>query len=218
MAALTGDKALEYQEGKHYSRPIDGGATYNFYKGALVANDTSGYARPGANTAGFRFVGCALEKVQQTATASDGTNKVLTVRRGIGQFAIASAAVTDVGRPVWLTDDQTVSLTQTNVGPIGKIVERVSGTKVLVAFDADAGGVQFLSVVYGTSTFASNSTTVELSVGLGAVDCMLITNQKADAPTKVMSSDNTVSSGAVSVGRESSGTAEINFNYFGIGY
>ncbi len=47
----------------------------------------------------------------------------------------------------------------------------------------------------------------------------LITNQTvATAPTKVMASDNTVTSGAVTVAREASGTLEINFNYLLIGY
>lgn len=218
MAALTGDKAVNYQPGDVYRVGLDGGSTRYTYKGGLVGFDTDGYAVPGANTAGHRFAGVATEQVHQSATSTDGTDKIKLARRGLVELTFSSVAVADVGRPVWLTDDQTGSLTQTNVGPIGTVVERLSATKAVVAFNANIGGAQHLRVAYGTGAFASGSTTIEVSTGLGTVTACLVTNGLGSAPTKVVSSDNTVTSGAVTVARESSGTLERNFNYLMIGY
>lgn len=215
--ALSADKALQYQEGKQHSLPIDGGATYAIFKGGALAYDTSGYIRPGANTAGFRFAGFALENVTTTATSSDGAHTVLAAQQGVAVLTISGVAVTDVGRPVWLSDDTTGTLTATNVGPIGTVFEYLSSNTALVRFSAVGGGGAFLSVDYGTGAVASNSTTKEVSTGLTAVTAAMVTNQ-AIAPTKVFGSDNTISSAAVTVGRESSGTAEVNFNYLFVGY
>lgn len=219
MTALAGDKWLRYNRGDERALGADGSATYDFYKGAALTWDTTGYIRPGANTAGFRFAGFSLEKVQVTnTTTADGDTLVKAVRRGLAIMTFSSIAVTDIGRPVWLTDDTTGSLTRTNVGPIGKVAEYVSSTTALIEFNADAGGAQFLSVDYGTGAFASNSTTKEQATGLGTVTAAFITNQAGAAPTKVMGSDNTVTSGAVTVTRETSGTAQINYNFLFIGY
>ena len=219
MAAATADRSAKFQPGEVYQYGIEGGSTRNVHNGTMICADTDGYAVAGADTAGYRFLGVSNERVEQTATATDGTNKQKVYRRGLFEFDIASAAATDLGRPVWLTDNQTVSLTQTNVGPIGKIVEYVSATKVIVDIgDALGGGAQFLSVSVGTSAFASNSTTKEVTTGLTSVIAGLVTNQAADAPTKVMACDNAISSSAVTFSRETSGTAEINFNYLMLGY
>ena len=219
MTALTGDKWLRYNRGDERALGIDGSATYDIFKGAALTWDTGGYVRPGANTAGFRFAGFALEKVQITnTTTADGDTPVKTVRRGLALMTFASIAVTDIGRPAWLSDDQTGSLTRTNVGPIGKVAEYVSSTTALIEFDADAGGAQFLSVDYGSGAFASNSTTKEQLTGLTAVVASFVNNQSATAPTKVMGADLTVSSSAVTVTRETSGTAQVNYNFLFIGY
>jgi hypothetical protein len=198
---------------------IDGGATYNIFKGGAVTLDTSGYARPGANTAAFRFVGVASEQYHQTATASDGTNSIKVWRRGLFSFVASSAAITDIGRPVWLTDDQTVSLTQTNVGPIGVVADFVSATELIIDIgDAAAGGAQFAKLAYGSGAVASNSTVVEVTTGLSSVTAAVVSNALGSAPTKVFSSDGTISSSAVTVARASSGTLETDFEYIFVGY
>ena len=218
MAALTGDKQVNYQPGSVYRLGLDGGSTRTTYKGALISQDTTGYALPGANTAGYEFAGVAVEQVAQTATSSDGTDKIRVARNGLVELAFSSVAVADVGRPVWLTDDQTGSLTQTNVGPIGRVVERLSSTLAVVAFNANLGSAAFAKVAYGSGAFASGSTTIEVSTGLESVTAALVTNGLGSAPTKVMSSDRTVTANAVTVARESSGTLETNFNYLFVGY
>lgn len=219
MAAATADRGAKFQPGAVYQFGLDGGATRNVHKGTMICADTDGYAIVGADTAGYRFLGVATERVEQTATSTDATEKIKLARRGLFSFAIGSAALTDIGRPVWLTDDQTVTFTQSNVGPVGKIVERVSSTEVIVDIgDALGGGMQFLSCSVGTSAFASGSTTKEVTTGLTALLAGFVTNQASDSPSKVMSCDNTVTSSAVTCARESSGTAEINFNYLFAGY
>ncbi len=220
MTAQTANRDSKRQVGDVRSYGIDGGATYNIYKGAAVALDTTGYARPGANTAGFRFVGVASEQYHQTATATDGTNAIKVWRRGLFSFVGSSLAITDIGRPVWLTDDQTVSLTQTNVGPIGVIADFISATECIVDIgDAAAGGAQFAKLAYGTGACASGSTTVEVTTGLTSVTAAVVSNATVGtAPTKNFSSDGAITSSAVTVARESSGTLETDFEYIFVGY
>jgi hypothetical protein len=219
MTAQTANRWDKRSVGDVRAYGIDGGATYHIYKGSAVALDTTGYARPGANTAAFRFVGVAQEEWHQTATAADGTNEIKVWRRGLFTFVGSSLAITDIGRPVWLTDDQTISLTQTNVGPIGKIADFVSATEVIVDIgDAAAGGAQFVQLAYGTGECVSNSTTIEVTTGLSSVTSAQVTNGIADTPTKVFSSDNTITASAVTVARATSGTLEENFNYLFVGY
>lgn len=218
MTAATADRIGKVQDGKVLEYGIDGGATYRFYKNTLVTLDTTGYARPGANTEGFRFVGFTELGANQTATASDGDNVVLVRTEGVISLVGAGLAATDVGRPVWLTDDQTISLTATNVGPIGKIIRYVSATEALVDIGkAGHGPAQFLAWAIGTDAFVSDSTTKEVSVGLASAISGFVTNL-ATAPSLVMGTDLTISSNAITAGRESSGSDETDFAFGYVGY
>ncbi len=220
MTAQTANRWDKRQVGDVRQYGLEGSATQHVYKGGAITLDTGGYAVVGVNTAGHRFVGVAQEEVHQTATAADGTNTVSVWRRGLFSFVASGAAITDIGRPVWLTDDQTVSLTQTNVGPIGKVADFVSATELIIDIgDAAAGGAQFASIAYGTGACASGSTTVEVTTGLTSITAAVVSNATvATAPTKNFSSDGTITSSAVTVARESSGTLETDFEYIFVGY
>jgi hypothetical protein len=220
MTAQTANRWDKRQVGDVRQYGIEGSATANLFKGSAIVLDTGGYAIAGVNTAGHRFVGVAQEQVHQTATAADGTNTVNVWRRGLFSFVYSGGAITDIGQPVWLTDDQTVSLTQTNVGPIGKIVDFISATECIVDIgDAAAGGAQFASLAYGTGACASGSTTVEVTTGLASVTAAVVSNATvATAPTKVFSSDGAITSSAVTVARQTSGTLETDFEYIFVGY
>jgi hypothetical protein len=220
MTAQSANRDSKRQVGDTRVYGLEGDTADNFYKGAMIVLNTGGYAVVGVNTAAHRFVGVAAEQFNQTATAADGTNEIKVWRRGLFEFVGSSLAITDIGRPVWLTDDQTISLTQTNVGPIGVIADFISATAAVVDIgDAAAGGAQFAKLAYGTGACASGSTTVEVTTGLTSVTAAVVSNQTvATAPTKVFSSDGAITSSAVTVARATSGTLEAEFEYIFVGY
>jgi len=129
MRAASDDRLAYSRDGKIEAIPLDGGATQTIYLNTLVCHDTTGYAVSGADTVGYVLAGVAKEHINITATETDGTHNVLVQRNGVHRFAIASAAATNVGAPVWLTDDKTVQLTPSNVF-VGTIQAYVSATEV----------------------------------------------------------------------------------------
>lgn len=103
-----------------------------FYKHTLVCRDEDGYAVPGANYARYRCVGFTRLGLDQPASATAGQYTVDVQLTGVVALAGASLLQRHCGNPVWLTDDQTISLTRMSVGPVGHIVEIVSSTEALV--------------------------------------------------------------------------------------
>ena len=127
MSAASDDRQANWSEGEVIAAPLDGGAQ-TIYSGTLACFDTTGYVVSAADTAGYVLGGVAEEKAVITAE-TDGTHNIRLRRKGVVRLAIAAAAVTDVGKPVWVTDDQTVQLTPGNV-LAGVIVRCVSTTAV----------------------------------------------------------------------------------------
>ena len=218
MAAATGDRFAKWREGDVQTYGLDGGATQQIYKGVMVCLDTTGYAVEGATTAGYKFAGVSTEQKYTTATSADGTHSIKVARKGIFSFVGASLARTDIGRPVWLTDDQTISLTKTNVGPVGVIVAFVSSTEVLVEINATNRG--YLRMEPGTAAFASDSTTFELGTGLTSILGATLTLETGAAPTaaRELATDRVITTSSVTIAREASGTAATDFSYVLFGY
>jgi len=102
------------------------------YKGALVSLSTGGYAQP--LTAGDPFVGIAYEEIDNT----DGADGDLSVRvYTLGDFghALSGAAVTDIGRPVFASADDTLTFTAADNSYIGIVQDFVSSGQVIVRLD-----------------------------------------------------------------------------------
>ena len=131
MATLAADTARTYELGNVGAMGVV--AADIIYEGSAVGENGSGYARP--LVAGDPFLGFAEAKVDNSAGAAGALN-VRYVRKGAVQLAVTSAAITDVGRPVYASDDATFAMT--GIGTyIGKIVRFVSSGVAIVAFDAD---------------------------------------------------------------------------------
>ena len=145
MTVLAKDKQRPYRlahgELKTASLPLagytnfSGGTTaHTVYKGSGVicdVSDTDGYFRaaPSAGSAGGDiFGGVAIEQQKVTsADLADGAVECSVARNGIWGFAKGSIAQTDIGAPVFMSDDDTLSLTSTNNYWCG-YVEEVDGT------------------------------------------------------------------------------------------
>ena len=108
------------------------------YKGAAVGiNSADGHARQLA--AGDKFVGFAEEKIDNSAGA-DGDKRVVVKYRGVVQLAIASIAVTDIGKAVHASDSETFTLTQSTNTYIGVVHRWVSTGIAMVKFEASGLG------------------------------------------------------------------------------
>lgn len=129
MAALTQDRNITRKIGGQAAYPVAAGA--KIYAGAMVCLNANGYAVPAADQAGLRFVGVAREYVDNIGGAN-GAKLVLVWREGCFDFAASGMSAADVGKPVFVVDDQTVALATTNGVGCGIITEVESATKVWV--------------------------------------------------------------------------------------
>jgi len=159
MTALAADRDTAYQVGDEIALPV--AASEVIYLGGLVCLNTSGYAVAAANTAGLLFMGVAAEQADNSA-GSNGDVSVRVMRKGIHQFVAAGLAITDVGQPVYVTDDQTVSMSPGSVrcGKLAKFstatVAHVDIEDVAESAAGNAGGIfticGFHPGTVGTST------------------------------------------------------------------
>lgn len=129
MTALNSDRRTPYREGTELEFKVAAGA--RIYAGSLVCVNAAGYAVPGADTAGFKFVGVARESVDNAG----GDKTVIVRRKGVFRFAGAGLAITDIGASVNVSDDQTIAKSTSNNVACGKIAEFVSATEAGIDID-----------------------------------------------------------------------------------
>lgn len=132
MAPLTQDRNTTRKEGEQVVFPVAAGV--KIFAGAGVCLDAAGNAVPAADTAGLKFVGISRQYVDNTGGAA-GDQTVLLWREGIFDFVAVGMTAADVGKPAFVTDDQTVALTSAHGVSCGIIAEVESATKVWVDTD-----------------------------------------------------------------------------------
>jgi predicted RecA/RadA family phage recombinase len=127
MRALSADSPLKVEEGDFNDLPVLTAVT--IYEGSAVGL-SSGYAR--ALVAGDAFQGHAFEQADNTSGASGAIN--VRVRSGTYklQVTLASVAVTDVGKDVYMSDDATYTLTQGSNSAVGKVHRYVTTNTCIV--------------------------------------------------------------------------------------
>lgn len=132
MVALTSSRdTVEKLDGKIRNVPVLAAA--RIYAGAMVQITAAGFAAPATATAANVTIG----RAEKTVDNSLGANGALSidVRRGIFRFANSAAAdliaATEIGKTVFVVDDQTVA--KTNNGG----ARPAAG----ICYDVDAQGV-----------------------------------------------------------------------------
>jgi predicted RecA/RadA family phage recombinase len=107
------------------------------YKGTLVSIQVAdGYAYPARNgTATDIFIGVAHETVDNSA-GSAGDKSLLVEKKGTYEFPKSTAVITDLGKPVYASDDQTLTLTSTNAQLVGYPVELIDSATLRIIIDA----------------------------------------------------------------------------------
>jgi predicted RecA/RadA family phage recombinase len=137
MATLATDKQRPYELGDLNSLPMV--ATDIIYEGAAVGIEAaSGNARP--LNAGDAFAGFCIQNADN-ATGSAGDVRVQVKTHGEVQLPVTNVAATDIGKPVYASDDDTFVLTATGNSYIGKVKRFVSTGVAVVAFDASQRGI-----------------------------------------------------------------------------
>ncbi len=103
--ALSANASRTYETGYINELPVKASTT--IYEGAAVGDDAAGYAR--GLVAGDQFRGFAEAKADNSS-GDAGDIKVRVITKGIIKLSITSLAITDVGRPVYASDDGTFAL------------------------------------------------------------------------------------------------------------
>lgn len=123
MAALSSDRNTPARAGELISVPVK--AATKIYAGSLVVAD-GGYAKPAAKAENLIALGRAEEAVDN----SSGVNgdAAVTVRRGVFRWAntaVNAGAVTaaEIGKDVYILDDQTVDKRAAGSSKAGKCLE-----------------------------------------------------------------------------------------------
>lgn len=135
MTALSSDRNTPRAEGDIKSL---GAGAQLIYAGAIVMRNAAGYAVKGATATGLVGVGRAEERVDNSA--GNAGDLSIKVRPGVHRFANSAAvdliAITEIGKPCYAVDDQTVAKTDgTASRSIAGFVEAVDASGVWVRFD-----------------------------------------------------------------------------------
>jgi len=133
MTTLSTDASRAYELGDRNEFPVI--ADEIIYEGAAVGLvKASGHAQP--LTSSDIFVGFAEKKADNSSGSAADIN-VRVIRKGALQLAVTGAVITDVGLPVYASDDNTFSFIKTSGVFIGFARRFVSSGYMIVEFDVD---------------------------------------------------------------------------------
>lgn len=132
MTATSQDIDTKRLEGDLREVPLK--ADEVIYAGAMVVRSQSnGYGYDGVDSANMVFAGIA-EEAQDATDEDDGAVSAKVRRHGVFKLLMAAVAITDIGKKVYLSDNQTVAFTGTTNGIyVGRVVGVYSSTYAWVA-------------------------------------------------------------------------------------
>ncbi len=132
MTTLAANTPRAYELGDINSFPVI--ASDIIYEGAAVGLvDASGHARPLNSSA--KFVGFASAEADNSGGSAADIN-VSVYTRGRIQLSVSGAVITDVGQPVFATDDNAFQFVATSAVFVGYLWRFVSAGVAIVEFDA----------------------------------------------------------------------------------
>lgn len=133
MTTLAADALRAQEVGDVQEYPVI--ASDIIYAHAAVGLvDATGHARP--LNAADRFVGFAEKRVDNSAGGA-AAKTVRTMARGKMQLTVADCVITDVGQPVYASDDDTFTLNPASGAFIGFVSRFVSAGVAIVAYDIE---------------------------------------------------------------------------------
>lgn len=132
MTTLAVNRSRSFELGDYNDLPVI--ASDIIWEGAAVGDNGTNAFRP--LTGGDIFKGFAEAKADNSAGAAAAVN-VRVRAKGRVQLPISSFDVTDVDKPVYASDDDTFSLSESTNSYIGRAIRFVATGTCIVAFDAD---------------------------------------------------------------------------------
>lgn len=159
MTTLAADQPRDYEQGDQTDLPMV--ATDIIYEGAAVGDNGSGYARP--LVAGDPFRGFAIQRTENTGSA--GLVNVRLKTKGKIVLPVASVAITDVGKPVYASDDNAFVLTPSTNTAIGRVHRFISTGYAVVKFDAEKAGLGRLTKLTDSTTGTASDTLDDTTSG-----------------------------------------------------
>ena len=153
MTTLAANKPRAKEQGDLNHIPVI--ASDIIYEGAAIGIvDGTGHARP--LVGGDRFGGFATAKADNSAGAAAAIY-VEAYDEGEIELAVSGAVITDVGQPVYATDDDTFVFLPTGGTFIGFVKRFVSSGVVVVEYDADAFVDPYVNKVKETLSAATKT-------------------------------------------------------------
>jgi len=159
MTTLAVNTPSVYSLGDYTQVPVI--ASDIIYTGAAVG-ELAGYARP--LVAGDRFLGFAKEEANNASGAA-GAVAINVAKRGSIQLAITGLVITDIGLPVYASDDATFSLSPVGGTFVGFVSRFVSSAVGVVDFDTFALKDPWAGYLW--ETVSDNKTLDEQDTGKG---------------------------------------------------
>jgi len=133
-------------------------ASTTIYRGSLVGIDRAGgYARP--LNAADQFQGIAYEQCDNSS-GSNGDREVTIFTQGDFEFSLSGAAKTDIGKPIFASDENTLTFSGASGSYIGVIVDVPSSGTVIVRIDPQRRLTHTVTVPLSSSTSAATSNPV----------------------------------------------------------
>lgn len=174
MTTLAADTSRDYYQGDIHTEPVI--ASDIIYEGAAVGDNGSGLARP--LVAGDPFLGFADEQADNAAGAASAIN-VRVRQRGTIKLPITSAAITDKGKDVFASDDNTFTFTQGSNTRIGHVVGWIATGFVLVQF---ASTQSVMAELTDSTTGTADATVADVGASFSQAT---LNNNFADLTAKV---------------------------------
>ena len=180
--ALTANREMDhYVDQELRSVPVSAAA--HIFKGALVEWGSTGHARP--LVGGGLLAGIAYEEMDNSG-GSDGdvTGRIYT--QGDFGLALAGAAQADVGRPVYATDDATLTFDAQGATFVGFVQGIASAGQIILRLAAE-GPVRTAKIEHRSAPFAisaQQSGTTFTNLGAGAAITATLP-QNAPAGTEI---------------------------------
>ena len=181
--ALSADTPRAFELGNHNTLPVKGST--KIYEGAAVGDDAAGYMR--GLVAGDPFRGFALRQADNSGSATNGAINVTVVTEGKAAVTITGIAITDVGKPVYASDDGTFTLTTGTNTKIGWVHRFVGTNKCIVAFSAEPEDTVTDSKAASLSTLVSTADSKAVSNSVVISTNKSIGDSKATSNSVVIS-------------------------------
>lgn len=160
-------------------------ASVHVYKGGFVGLNTSGYARP--LTAGDRLLGLAYEE-KDNSSGANGDVSVRVFTFGDFEHTLSGAAVTDIGRPVFASDDTTLTFVADGNTYVGTVRDRPEANKIILRLDSDRRALK--TVRYDAGNFGAGADLAQSGIHEFKEESWIVNTRIVNGATAAVGIDN----------------------------